>query len=130
MTTREAEPEQEQQGIPEEYLEDPRRLFEELVPEMLETHPEARPHFAKGRAVAQIELTGARGGQWYFVMHKGDVRCTPGTHHKPSFRLIMTVETFQGLMRGKLNGLSAWMRGRVKIKGSKIAFLRVARLFG
>ena len=117
------------EGVPPEYLAEPRRYFLEWIPQLLRDHAAAGGHFGKVDSVAQFHLTGDAGGWWHFVLGKGTVAVAEGEHAKPSFTLTMDVEVWRKLNRGEVNGLRAWLRGDVKIAGSKLAFMRVARLF-
>lgn len=116
-------------GVPPEYLAEPRRYFLEWIPQLLREHGQAHGHFGKVDAVAQFHLTGAGGGQWHFVLGKGAVAVGEGTHAHPSFTLVMDVEVWRRLNRGEANGFAAWLKGDVKITGSKLKLLRVAKLF-
>jgi putative sterol carrier protein len=116
-------------GVPPEYLEEPRRYFLEWIPELLRQHKAANKHFGKVESIAQFHLTGERGGWWHFVLGKGEVVVAEGEHPAPGFTLTMDVEVWRKLNRGEVNGLRAWLRGDVKITGSKLQFLRVAKLF-
>jgi putative sterol carrier protein len=121
---------QAKDGVPPEFLEDPDRYFLEWIPGILRNNLDANKHFGKVQSVAQFHLTGERGGWWHFVLGNGDVVVSAGEHARPGFTLTMAVETWRRLNRGEVTGLRAWLRGDVKITGSKLQFLRVARLFG
>jgi putative sterol carrier protein len=118
-----------QDGVPPEYLDEPRRYFLEWIPRLLAQHREANKHFGKVQSIAQFHLTGERGGWWHFVLGQGEVVVTEGEHPTPGFTLTMDVEVWRKLNRGEVNGFRAWLRGDVKITGSKLQFLRVAKLF-
>jgi putative sterol carrier protein len=117
------------EGVPPEYLEEPGRYFLEWIPLLLRDHRNANKHFGKVRSVAQFHLTGERGGKWHFVLGKGEVLVNEGQHPEPGFTLTMDVDIWRRMNRGELNGFKAWLKGDVKITGSKLQFLRVARLF-
>ena len=117
-------------GVPAEYLAEPRRYFLEWIPALLKEHADAGKHFGKVESVAQFHLTGERGGLWHFVLGRGDVVVSEGLHPKPGFTLTMDVEVWRRMNRGELNGVKAWLTGDVKVTGSKLQLLRVARLFG
>jgi putative sterol carrier protein len=117
-------------GVPPEYLAEPRRYFLEWIPALLEQHRAAHGHFGKVRSVAQFHLTGDAGGWWHFVLGGETVAVAEGAHPAPGFTLTMDVDVWRRLNRGEVNGLKAWLKGDVKISGSKLQFLRVAKLFG
>lgn len=116
-------------GVPPEYLAEPRRYFLEWIPQLLRDHPDARRHFGQAGSIAQFHLTGDRGGWWYFVLADGDVTVGEGEHAAPGFTLAMAVEVWRRLNRSEVNGLRAWLRGDIKMTGSKRQLWRVARLF-
>jgi len=116
------------EGVPQEYLDEPRRYFLEWIPELLRAHDGADDHFGKFEAVAQFHLTGDEGGWYYFALGGGAVDVAEGQHPKPSFTLTMSVDTWRHLNQGA-SGLRAYLRGDVKFQGSRWKFLRVTRLF-
>jgi putative sterol carrier protein len=120
----------EKQGVPPEYLAEPRRYFLEWIPDLLRQHAKAHGHFGKADTVAQFHLTGEEGGWWHFVLTKDTVAVAEGVHPTPGFTLTMDVDVWRRLNKGEANGFAAWLKGDVKITGSKLKFLRVARLFG
>jgi len=115
-------------SVPDEFLAEPRRYFLEWIPSTLRAHDGAAAHFGQVSAVAQFCLTGERGGQWYVELGAGDVRVGEGAHARPSFTLTMSVDVWQQIHRGTLNGLRAYLRGDVTLAGSRWKLLRVGRL--
>lgn len=117
--------------LPAEYLADPNRYFLEWIPQKIEEQRDLGERFSKSkrRDIAQIHLTGERGGHWHFVLDKGSVYVVGGLHDRPSFTVTMAVDTWRGLRMGELNGLKELLKGRIKITGSKLALLRVGKLF-
>lgn len=116
--------------LPEKYLADPDLYFMEWVPLKLEENPDLARSAGDTREVAQIRLTGERGGVWHFVLGDGKVAIERGVHDKPSFTLTLAVETWRRMRRGQQNGLTAFLTGKVKFKGSFRALIRVSKLFG
>lgn len=113
--------------LPEEYLADPRRYFDEYIPRRLAEDTSYGDRLGDTSAVAQIHLTGERGGSWHFVLGNGRVVLDAGRHEQPTFTVTMPVETWQQMRRGETTGMRAFMRGQVKIQGSKLKLLRLAR---
>lgn len=116
--------------IPDEYLADPGRYFLEWVPRVLAQQPDLGERFGRAGEIAQIHLTGDRGGWWHFVLAGGRVDVRAGRHERPSFTVTMDVDVWRGLRRGDRNGLVELLRGRIRLSGSKRALLRVGRLLG
>jgi len=113
--------------LPDEYLADPRRYFNEYVPRRLAEDRSYADRLGDTKAIAQIHLTGDRGGSWHFVLGDGRVQLDNGEHAKPTFTVTMPVDTWREMRRGEITGLRAFMRGKVKIKGSKLRLFRLAR---
>jgi putative sterol carrier protein len=116
-------------GVPAEYLAEPARYFLEWMPRLLRDVDGAKAHFGRMNAVAQFELSGEGGGAWYFALGGGTVEVAAGVHPKPSFTLAMTVDTWRQLNRGEVSGLRAYLRGDVKLTGSRWKLMRVSSLF-
>lgn len=116
------------EGVPAQYLAEPRRYFLEWIPQLLRDTDGAKAHFGKLDAVAQFQLTGDGGGSYYFALGGGGVQVCEGQHSRPSFTLTMSVDTWRQLNQGA-SGLRAYLRGDVKLSGSRWTFLKVARLF-
>lgn len=116
--------------LPEKYLADPDLYFMEWVPLKLDENPDLASSVGDTRAVAQIRFTGERGGVWHFVLGDGKVAVERGAHERPSFTLTMKVETWRRMRTGRQNGLTAFLTGKVKFKGSLRTLIKVARLFG
>ncbi len=109
--------------------EQPDPYFMVWLPGLIDGHDGAEAHFGRIKAVAQFHLTGPEGGDWHIVMGRGRVEVVRGAHRKPSFALTMSVDTWLRLNRRELEGLAAYTRGLVKLKGSKIMLFRIVRLF-
>jgi len=118
------------EGVPPEYLEEPSRYFLEWIPQLLRDNDGASAHYGRTRTVAQFHLTGDRGGKWYFELGDGKVVVAAGAHAKPSFTLTMPVEVWRKLNRGEVGGMRAYIRGDIKITGSRWKLLRLGKLFG
>lgn len=116
--------------LPDEYLAEPDRYFTEWLPLRLEENPNLARRVGNTREVAEIRLTGERGGVWHFVLADGDVAIARGSHAKPSFTLTLAVDTWRRMRRGQQNGLTAFLTGKVKLRGSVRALVKVAKIFG
>jgi putative sterol carrier protein len=115
--------------IPEEYLVDLDRYFLEWIPQRLDAEPDISARFCDADAVAQICLTGHGGGDWHFVLGSRRIDVARGNHPRPSFTISLAADTWRGMRAGKISGLTAFARGKIKIRGSVRKLLRVARRF-
>ncbi|MGA2113071.1 MAG: SCP2 sterol-binding domain-containing protein [Anaerolineales bacterium] len=68
-------------------------------------------------AVVQFHLTGEGGGDW--VMNLGNGKCTvaPGTAPTPRLTLTSTLEDFNSIVTGGLDGMAAFAQGKLKLAG-------------
>ncbi|MEZ4402984.1 MAG: SCP2 sterol-binding domain-containing protein [Kofleriaceae bacterium] len=109
------------------FLDEPDRFFMEWIPAQLAAHPAYRAQVGRDPAVAQIELTGDRGGTWNLVLGDGQVDVARGAHATPSFIITMAVGTFRKLREGQLGIPGALLRGKIKTRGSLGTLLKVGR---
>lgn len=115
--------------LPAEYLAEPDRYFREWIPRRLADDPTIASRFGDGGVVAEIRLTGDRGGTWQFALGGGRVAIESGSPRKPAFTVTMPVDTWRALRQGQVTGWRAFLRGELTISGSKLAALKVARKF-
>lgn len=115
--------------LPPEYLADPDRYFMEWIPKVLADRPDVAAKAGSVREVAQIELSGERGGTWHFVLGDGAVTVARGAHATPSFAILMAVDTWRNLRTGKQGLAGAIVRRKVRHRGSLRSLLRVGALF-
>ena len=80
-------------------------------------------------AVVQCQFTGDGGGDWVITIR--DSRCTvePGQAPNPKLTLRLSAQDFHSLISGKLNGMQAFMLGKVKVTGDLSLAMRLAGLF-
>ena len=88
-----------------------------------------RPEKLAGAAgVYQLDLTGEDGGSYSLIIAegKGDIR--PGPAENPGVVVTMAAGDFIAMTGGKLNGMTAFMSGRLKIKGDMGLALKLQSL--
>lgn len=115
--------------LPPEYLAEPDRYFMEWIPRGLVERPEIAARIGSVDEIAQIELAGDRGGTWHFVLGDGAIAVARGPHERPSFVILMTVDTWRALHLGKLGVPRAVLLRKIRHRGSLRAMLRVGALF-
>ncbi len=109
------------------FLDEPDRFFMEWIPAQLAAHPAYRAQVGRDHAIAQIELSGERGGTWHVTMGDGEVAVARGPHAAPSFTIAMAVDTFRKLREGRVGVPGALLRGKIKARGSFGTLLKVGR---
>ncbi len=91
----------------------------------------ADPAKSKGvNAVFQFELSGDDGGTFYLNVADGSVEVTEGPHDNPNVTILMSAEDYTSMMEGKLNSTSAFMAGKLKIKGDMSLAMKLQAVVG
>ena len=80
-------------------------------------------------AVFQFEITGEGGGSWSVAIKEGGCEITEGTHDAPTTTLTMAGETWLAMVNGELNGMQAFMSGKLKVSGDIMLANRIPDLF-
>ncbi len=80
-------------------------------------------------AVIQYDLGGDGGGTYHCQIKDGACTVGDGAHDSPSMTLIMDAGDFVDLIGGKLDGMSAFMSGKLKISGDMGLAMKMQSLF-
>ncbi len=90
-----------------------------------------RPEAAGGlRATYQLQLSGNGGGAWHIAIADGKCALQKGAAEKPQVTIAMSEDDFRALIEGRLNAMSAYSEGRVRIGGDLFLAMRLGELFG
>ena len=88
------------------------------------------PDAAKGvDAVFQFEITGDGGGIWNVVIKDGTCNFQEGAGANPTVTMTMSTETWLGLVNKEVNGIQAFMSGKLKVSGDMMLAQRYQSLF-
>ncbi|MFO7909147.1 SCP2 sterol-binding domain-containing protein [Vreelandella aquamarina] len=68
-------------------------------------------------------------GNYYLNIHAGTLEIIEGEHDDPSISLSMESGTLKGIMNGEINGMTAFMTGRLKATGNVMLATRLTDLF-
>ena len=106
-------------------------MAETDVKELFEKIPEAfNPDAAQGvDEVFQYEITGDGGGMWHVVIKDGTCEVREGAHNDPSVTMTMSTETWLGLVNKEINGMQAFMGGKLKVSGDMMLAQKFQTLF-
>ncbi|AVI63521.1 SCP2 sterol-binding domain-containing protein [Halomonas sp. GFAJ-1] len=86
------------------------------------------PEAAKGMdEVFQFHFTDA--GSHYLNIQDGTLDAQEGEHDDPSVSLTMSTETLKGIMSGDINGMTAFMTGKLKATGNVMLATKLTTLF-
>ncbi len=80
-------------------------------------------------AVIQYDLTGDAGCSYHCAIKDGAAVVTEGNHDAPTMTVTMDAADFVDLIGGKLDGMSAFMGGKLKIGGDMGLAMKMQNLF-
>jgi putative sterol carrier protein len=101
-------------------IKTPKEFFEKILPTKF------KPDKAEGfNAVAQVNLTGAMGGNWIITVKNQKIDTKEGVDANPDITLKMTDMDFVALVNGKLNAVTAFMTGKLEFNGSMSTGLKL-----
>lgn len=103
----------------------------ETVKEVFETMPTV---FAADKAegvdaVFQFHITGGEAADWHIVVKNGTCEISEGVHDKPSVSLYLTDIDWLAMCNGQLDGMSAFMSGKLKATGNIMMAQQLRTLF-
>jgi putative sterol carrier protein len=98
----------------------PKEFFENVLPTKF------KPDKAEGfDGVAQVNLTGAMGGNWVITIKSGKIVAKEGVAADPNITLKMADADFMALVNGKLDAVTAFMTGKLEFNGNMSIGLRL-----
>ena len=74
-----------------------------------------------------FDIEGA--GQWKVVVDDGKVKVTEGSSGDVDCTITSSEENFERIVAGELNPTSAYMTGKLKVKGDMGAAMKLQKLF-
>ncbi|MGB7447479.1 MAG: SCP2 sterol-binding domain-containing protein [Dethiobacteria bacterium] len=81
-------------------------------------------------ATFQFELSGDNGGTFQLKVTDGNVELVEGAGDNPNVTILMADNDFVDLMEGKLNATSAFMAGKLKVKGDMSLAMKLQSVIG
>lgn len=79
-------------------------------------------------ATLAFDITGEGGGQWIARIEGGTLTLDEGTVTDPDMTLAASAEHFLAMVNGDLNPVTAFMQGKVKIKGEASLAMKLSKL--
>lgn len=80
-------------------------------------------------AVIQINAKGEGGGDWYVVIDGDECKVISGISTNSDLKLGAKTSDLLDIVSGKLDGLKAYMTGKIHFSGSITLAMKIARLF-
>ena len=80
-------------------------------------------------AVFQYNVTGDGGGTWHVVVKDGACEVNVGAHPSPSVTMTLDAETWLGMVNKQINGMQAFMSGKLQVSGDIMLAQKIESLF-
>ncbi len=89
------------------------------------------PSKIKGmNAVYQFDLSGDNGGVFHVKVANDTAELIEGASDNANITITMAADDFDSLLDGKLNATSAFMAGKLKVKGDMSLAMKLQSLLG
>jgi putative sterol carrier protein len=79
--------------------------------------------------VIQFELTGEEAGDWAVIIKDGEAKVEKGKQDSPAMTLTADSQDYKDIVTGRVKPMSAFMQGKVKLKGNLNMAMKFAELF-
>ncbi len=101
------------------------------VEQLMEKMPGAFiPEKAQGvDAAIQFKFTGQEPGDWYTVIKDGKCEVSRGMHPSPRMTLTANSEDYVKIFTGELDGMQAFMQGKIKLTGDLNLAMKLMQMF-
>jgi putative sterol carrier protein len=80
-------------------------------------------------AVIQYNIEGPDGGNWYVVIKDQTCTVSEGVHSGPALTMKLADKDWIAMCNGQLNGMTAFMTGKLKTTGDIMLAQRLTTLF-
>jgi putative sterol carrier protein len=88
------------------------------------------PEKAAGvEAGIQLKLTGAQASDWYVTIQDGKCTTAQGSLPAPSLTLTADADDFIRIFTGQMDGMQAFMQGKLKLAGDMSVAMKLMGLF-
>lgn len=79
--------------------------------------------------VFQFHITGGQAGDWNVAIENNACTVSEGVHAAPTVSLTMADEDWLAMCNGTLDGMTAFMSGKLKASGDIMSAQRIPSLF-
>ncbi len=77
----------------------------------------------------QWNITGDEAGVWAFKINDGQGEVIPGGVEKPDVTFTISDKDWLAITEGKLDGMNAFMTGKLKVSGDMMLAMKLQNLF-
>ncbi len=77
----------------------------------------------------QWNITGDEAGVWAFKINNGQGEVIPGGVEKPDVTFTISDKDWLAITEGKLDGMNAFMTGKLKVAGDMMLAMKLQNLF-
>ena len=81
-------------------------------------------------AIFQFDLTGDNGGKYWVKVQNKLAEVSAGEHDSPTMVLTSTADDYIAMINGELAPMTAFMQGRIKVKGDMGLAMKLQAMFG
>jgi putative sterol carrier protein len=100
---------------------------QQLIDGMIKGFP---PEKASGiDAEIQLHLTGEGGGDWLIKIADSKISAAPGVSSSPRLTITAGLADIASVAEGKLDGMMAFLQGKIKLEGDTGLAMRMVSLF-
>ncbi|MBI2889436.1 MAG: SCP2 sterol-binding domain-containing protein [Nitrospirae bacterium] len=103
----------------------PKQVLEVVIPVGYEKRAEELKGQLDEGKIVRFVVEGEGGGSWDLQMKKGKLVVEPAGTREPDVTMTSKSEVFMNMARGKQRGMTAYMTGKVKIKGELTLAMRL-----
>ena len=80
-------------------------------------------------AGVQLKLTGSQASDWYVTIKDGKCTAAQGSLPAPNLTLTADADDFIRIFTGQLDGMQAFMQGKLKLAGDMSLAMKLMSLF-
>ena len=80
-------------------------------------------------ATFQFDISGDNGGQWHVKVADGKAEVAKGEAENPDLTMSATDESWEKIVSGELSGQTAFLTGRLKIRGDMSLAMKLQGVF-
>ncbi len=77
----------------------------------------------------QLKLTGGQASDWYVTIKEGQCTAAQGSLPAPDLTLTVEADDFIKIFTGQLDGMQAFMQGKLKLAGDMSVAMKLMGLF-